>query len=204
MRPVSALESAELRRALAETADPLLAYFERRVTPTADAADLLAETMLQAWRRASELPAEGAVRQRMWLFTIAANVLANHRRSDRRRRRLAERLRLHVGATTTPASDHADRIALRDAVHHLKKEQRELVTLIHWDGFSLVEAAELLRLNTSTARSRYAAARESLRRSLSEEVTGPPALGPQQRRARTRSPVVKPLPVAQVAGVTTD
>jgi RNA polymerase sigma-70 factor (ECF subfamily) len=165
---VSGLEAAELRRALTETADSLLAYFERRVTPSADAADLLAETMLQAWRRASDFPMEAAARQRMWLFTIAGNVLANHRRSDRRRRRLAERLRLQLGATTTAATDHADHLALRDAVHDLKKEQRELVMLIHWDGFSMVEAAALLRLNASTARSRYAAARKSLRQSLSE------------------------------------
>ena len=38
--------------------------------------------------------------------------------------------------------------------------------LIHWDGLTIIEAAELLGLNASTARSRYAAARASLREAL--------------------------------------
>ncbi len=41
--------------------------------------------------------------------------------------------------------------------------------LIHWDGFTIVEAAEILGLNPSTARSRYAAARELLRDALVDE-----------------------------------
>jgi RNA polymerase sigma-70 factor, ECF subfamily len=44
--------------------------------------------------------------------------------------------------------------------------------LIHWDGFTIVEAAELLGLNASTARSRYAAARQILREALTEQ-SGP-------------------------------
>jgi RNA polymerase sigma-70 factor (ECF subfamily) len=40
--------------------------------------------------------------------------------------------------------------------------------LIHWDGFSVVEAAELLGLNPSTARGRYAAARTALREALAD------------------------------------
>ena len=44
--------------------------------------------------------------------------------------------------------------------------------LIHWDGLTITEAAELLGLNASTARSRYAAARTTLRQALTlpEEV----------------------------------
>jgi RNA polymerase sigma-70 factor (ECF subfamily) len=38
--------------------------------------------------------------------------------------------------------------------------------LIHWDGFSIVEAAEILGLNASTVRGRYAAAREALKSAL--------------------------------------
>ena len=41
--------------------------------------------------------------------------------------------------------------------------------LIHWDGFTIVEAAEILGLNPSTARSRYAAARELLRDALIDQ-----------------------------------
>jgi len=156
--------TAEFRDALRETADDLLAYFERRLSTRDDAADLLAETMLQAWRRSDAMP-EPLERRRMWLFTIAANVLANHRRSARRRLALADRLRQQLATPIEP--DHAEAIAVREAVLQLHAAQRELVMLIHWDGFTIVAAAEILGLNPSTARNRYAAARDELRRALS-------------------------------------
>lgn len=45
---------------------PFLAYFERRIDGP-DAADLLSETMLTAWRRIDDLPQDD-VEARMWLF----------------------------------------------------------------------------------------------------------------------------------------
>jgi RNA polymerase sigma-70 factor (ECF subfamily) len=163
---MNAQQTALLRDALRQAADDLLAYFERRVSVRADAADLLGETMLQAWRRSRAVPPTPE-RQRMWLFTIAANVLANHRRSARRRLALADRVRQHLATSSEP--DHAEADAVRDAVLRLGPAHRDLVMLVHWDGFSIVEAAELLGLNPSTARSRYAAAREILRTTLSPE-----------------------------------
>lgn len=163
---MSSAHRAELRRALRHDSADLLAYFERRVRSPEDAADLLGETMLQAWRRVDSFPDESPERQRMWLFTIAANVLANHRRSLRRRTGLTERLRSHLAAAAPP--DPAEAITVRDAVLHLDDAHRELVMLIHWDGFSIVEAAEILGLNPSTARGRYAAARAVLRTALTE------------------------------------
>lgn len=49
--------------------------------------------------------------------------------------------------------------------------------LVHWDGFTLLAAAELLGVNASTARSRYAAARETLRAALGEVEPRPPGAG---------------------------
>lgn len=162
----------ELRAALRRSADDLLRYFERRVAVPEDAADLLAETMTTAWRRVEKLPVEPE-RQRMWLFTIAAHVLANGLRSRRRARRLGERLKQTMTQAQIP--DHTEAHAVRDAVLRLRDAHRELVMLVHWDGLTLVEAAELLGLNPSTARSRYAAARDQLRLALEghAETVGP-------------------------------
>jgi len=160
----------EVRGFLSQNADDLLAYFERRVHVREDAADLLGETLLQVWRRHDALP-DDATRQRMWLFTIAAHVLANHRRSGRRKVALANRLRDQVSVTPMQP-DLGEQAAVRDAVLHLHDAHRELIMLIHWDGFNVVEAAEVLGLNPSTARGRYAAARTALREALAE-VTCP-------------------------------
>ena len=57
---------------------------------------------------------------------------------------------------------------MRAAVAALPEEQRELVMLVHWDGFGIAEAATLLGVNPSTARGRYAAARARLARALAQ------------------------------------
>ena len=164
---MTAGHEAGLLEALQGTAPDLLAYFERRVQPREDAADLLSEVMTQAWRRVDALPSD-VERRRMWLFTIAHNVLFNHARTNRRRSALTERIRQQLADEPTP--DHSETAAVRDVVRRLPHAQRELVMLIHWDGFSIREAAELLGLNPSTARSRYAAAREALQRSFEPET----------------------------------
>lgn len=113
--------------ALDENARDLLAYLERR-HPGGEAADLLAETMTTAWRRVEDLPHE-PVQARMWLFGIARNVLANGQRSERRRWRLADRLRLVLRPKTEQAADEG--LAVRDAVDRLPTDLAELVRLVH-------------------------------------------------------------------------
>ena len=61
----------------------LLGYALRRVGSPEDAADVVAETMLVAWRRIDEVPADGTAR--LWLYGVARRVLANHRRGQVRR-----------------------------------------------------------------------------------------------------------------------
>ncbi|MGN0063246.1 MAG: RNA polymerase sigma factor [Nocardioides sp.] len=164
-----ASRAAALRAALEVTSPDLLAYFVRRVHVREDAADLLAETMLQAWRRVDDVPVEPE-RGRMWLFTAAAHVLANHRRTLRRRGALADKVRAHLAEPVAPDAAEAstEAVVVREAVRRLDDAHRELVMLVHWDGLTLVEAAEVLGLNPSTARGRYAAARDALRAALAD------------------------------------
>lgn len=164
--PGSTAEAAELRRALEENGRDILAYFERRLSERQDAADLLSETAMTAWRRVDTLPLRDGTTQRMWLFGIARLVLGNHRRGRRRRSAMVERLRDALRLVPAAAADPAVGLVVRDAVQRLRDEHRELVLLVHWDGFSLAEAAELLGLNHSTARGRYAAACATLREVL--------------------------------------
>ncbi|WP_432522829.1 RNA polymerase sigma factor [Kineococcus sp. SYSU DK006] len=61
--------------------------------------------------------------------------------------------------------------AVREAVGMLPAPQRELVMLVHWDGFSLAEAAAVMGVPASTVRTRYATARVTLARLLQREPT---------------------------------
>ncbi|MFJ2552485.1 RNA polymerase sigma factor [Microbacterium sp. NPDC087591] len=160
-------DSARLTRALERSAGDILAYLERRVGVD-DAPDLLGETMVVAWRRVGELPDESE-RARMWLFGIARGTLLNHARGARRRWALADRIRLQVrGDLSAPAADAGAEV--RDAIARLAPDEAEIVRLVHWDGFSLADAAELLGVPASTARGRYQRAKSELRVALSVEA----------------------------------
>lgn len=163
---------ARVTSALASAWDDLLAYLRRRVDAE-DAADLLAETMVTAWRRRTDLPA-GDEEARMWLFGIARNTLLHHHRGEVRRWRLADRFRTLIASEppVAPAPDAGAEV--RDAIDRLPADLAELVRLVHWDGFSLVEAAQLTGIPASTARGRYQRAKEVLREALttSEALRG--------------------------------
>jgi RNA polymerase sigma-70 factor (ECF subfamily) len=161
----SALET-RLEQAYIANAPDLLSYFGRRVHIPADAADLLSETFVVAWRRADRLPADPE-QTRMWLFGVARRVLANAARGDIRRSGLADRLRAHL---ETRPSEHVDGDALdiRAALDALPDDQSELVRLVLWDGFTMPEAATILGIRETTARGRYQRARARLRELLRE------------------------------------
>ena len=150
--------------ALAGASADLLSFFRRRVLPE-DAADLLAETSVIAWRRVDDLPEEEE-RARMWLFGIARHVLLNHARGEIRRWRLADRVRDLLARQQPPAAGPDEGAEVRDAIARLDPDLAELVRLVHWEGFSLVEAAEVMGVPASTARGRYQRAREELRAAL--------------------------------------
>ena len=99
------------------------------------------------------------------MFGIARNLLLNAERGRRRRSRLTARLRARL-AESTDAAAADDGLAVRDAIARLDPESAELIRLVHWDGFSLADAAELLGIPASTARSRYQRAKGSLRAML--------------------------------------
>jgi RNA polymerase sigma factor (sigma-70 family) len=158
---------------LAETTGPrVLAYLSRRVDPPGDAADVLAEVLATAWRRVADLPADDE-EAAAWLFGIARGTLANYRRGQTRRHALADRLRAHLEHRLREAAPPADEtVAVRDALTRLPADDRELLTLVAWDGLRTDEAAALLGITPAAARQRLVRARRRLRAKL-DEATGP-------------------------------
>lgn len=172
-------EAERFSEALRIGSPDLLKYLQRRLS-LEDAADALADVMLTAWRRVGALP-RTAEESRMWLFGIARNVLSNSTRAENRRADLSGRLRGVLATTPTeghPADEGAD---VRDAIARLAPEQAELIRLIHWDGFSITEAGQLLGVPASTARTRYQRAREDLR----SKLAAPPARDDDDKPLRT-------------------
>jgi RNA polymerase sigma-70 factor (ECF subfamily) len=152
-----------LERAIEDAAPALLGYFVRRVDVAEDAADLVSETMIAAWKSSRRMPRDPE-EARMWLFGVARNVLRHYVRSVSRRDALVMRLGQAVSAARPPDGDTA--LDVRAAVEALPENLAELIRLVHWDGFSIEQAASHLRIPASTARGRHSRARQLLQESL--------------------------------------
>lgn len=166
---VSADDAFEMAYRSSGTA--VLGYALRRSVSREDALDVVAETFAIAWRRRTDMPAEPQ-EVRPWLFGIARRCLANAARSTRRADRLGARLAgaLADAALPDPSALHeirAESRLVREALEQLPADDRELVTLIAWEGLTSAGAAAVLGLSAGTARVRLHRARTRLRAVLS-------------------------------------
>jgi RNA polymerase sigma-70 factor (ECF subfamily) len=174
------LAEARFRKLYADHGREILAYALRRVHDPEDAADVLAETFLVAWRRSADIPA--GPQARLWLYGVARRTLANHRRGELRRTRLNERLRAELDDAISdwaPPDDGAGEALA--ALGRLDPRDRELLRLTAWEELSPRQAATVLGLSAVAARSRLHRARRRLRRELENS-------GPDLQRQGTSNP----------------
>jgi RNA polymerase sigma-70 factor, ECF subfamily len=153
-------------RLFADAERELLAYVLRRVERSEDAADVVAETFLVAWRRLDSVPAGDEAR--LWLYGVARRQLANQRRGQLRRSRLADRLRAELPVTVAGAAGPEDHriAAVRAALARLDEEDREILRLSSWEGLKPAEIAAVVGVPGVTVRSRLHRARKRLRSEL--------------------------------------
>jgi len=107
---------------------------------------------------------------RPWLYGIATNLIAHHRRSEARRIHATVRLLVRH----PPSDDPTDHVAARldaidswprvaQALTHLPDEERDALLLYAWEELSYDEIATALGVPIGTVRSRINRARQRLR-----------------------------------------
>jgi RNA polymerase sigma factor (sigma-70 family) len=140
-------------------------YVLRRVREPEDAAEIVAETFATLWRRFDASP-QGA-ELRPWLFGVARRLIANQRRGDRRRSALSDRLVENfdrdVFETVGPTEDSS---ALAQAFSALSESDRELLSLVAWEGLTREELAVALDTSRAVVRLRLHRAGKRLRAAL--------------------------------------
>lgn len=163
-----------LEAAFRSEAPSLLGFFIRRVTPAGDAADLVSETFLAAWKSPKRHTIEPEA-MRAWLFGIARKVLSQHRRGRHRRTALSDKLRADLDTDLSAQLDGSDAESdpgltehVRQLIGCLRAIDQEIITLVYWEGFSQEEVAGILGKRAATVRSRLARARTLLREQLDE------------------------------------
>ena len=142
---------------------PICGYTLRRVREPEDAAEVIAETFATLWRRFDRCPQGDELRP--WLFGVARRVIANQRRGERRRSALGERLAANVAPETAIAPDEPPS-GLARAFASLSDSDRELLSLVAWEGLTSEELAVALGTNRAAIRLRLHRARKRLRDAL--------------------------------------
>jgi RNA polymerase sigma factor (sigma-70 family) len=163
---------AEIRAARFEsvfrTAYPrVLAYALRRADNRQEAEEATAETFLIAWRRLDDVPTDSVP----WLFGVARKVLANQRRSARRREAMGPHASLDaaekaVDPTTATDDLVADREAFIAAFASLDERDREVLALTAWEGLRPREGAVVLECTATAFSIRLHRARRRLMKEL--------------------------------------
>lgn len=146
-----------------------------------DAQDAVAEVFLTAWRRLDDLPEGDAAR--IWLYATARRVIANQRRSVRRRAALQERLTLEAGAAPKDAGADEEETLVHEALRRLAPRDREVLLLSEWEGLSPAQIAAVVGCLTVTARGRLHRSRRRFR-AVFEELRGREASSTQVFRRR--------------------
>jgi RNA polymerase sigma factor (sigma-70 family) len=148
----------------------VVAYCSWRAGSASDAQDAVAEVFMTAWRRLDRIPRGDAAR--VWLYATARRVIANQRRSQRRRVALEERLALEPPPTTSEPSPHGEETVVHDALRRLSARDREVLLLAEWEGLTPAQIAEVVGCLTVTARGRLHRARRRFRDAYEELQNG--------------------------------
>lgn len=145
--------------ALFERYGPEVLAYARRRTDSASADDVTSEVFVIAWRRLDAIPQDPLP----WLLGCARKVLANQRRSARRRDALRDRLESDRRPAGYGLDDEG---VLAQALSRLSDRDRELLLLIAWDGLDHGQAASVLGCSPATVSVRLHRARARLARAL--------------------------------------
>lgn len=158
----------------------VLAYALRRTEDRGSAEEVASETFLIAWRRLDAVPEESL----SWLLGTARRVLANQRRSARRRRPNYSHASVDLGDVPQPGPLPFERVAEREAFAvafaALGDRDRETLSLIAWDGLEVGEAAKVMGCAAPVFSVRLHRARRRLLKEL--EASGH-SLGEANRRS---------------------
>lgn len=160
-------EATSFESMYAECVRLVLAYCLRRTTPS-EAHDATSEVFAIAWRKRHDLP--GGSQTMPWLYGVAANVLRNQARSNRRVRNLTGKLgsqpQRHQPGPEAQVVQRVEHAEVQAAVDSLKPHYSEVIRLVEWEGLPRETVAAMLTVSRATIDQRLHRAYKQLERRL--------------------------------------
>lgn len=140
-------------------------YAARLTKSPADAEDIVQETFLRLWQRASEYSPRARVTT--WLHRIAHNLAVDRLRARGRWQALDEEEEAPISAPQARLIDDQRRAESLDAaLNQLPERQRAALLLVHLHELSGKEAAQVLEISEDALESLLARARRTLKGKL--------------------------------------
>ncbi|RYD80110.1 MAG: sigma-70 family RNA polymerase sigma factor [Sphingobacteriales bacterium] len=138
-----------------------------KIVPVQEVAEeILQETFVKIWQNFSSYDAKKG-RLYTWMLNIARNLAIDKTRStDFKNTTQTQNVDIFVHTTEAPESDttNPEHIGLKEIVETLRVEQKELIDLIYFKGFTQAEAAEKLKMPLGTVKTRVRSAMTELRK----------------------------------------
>ncbi|MGC7097854.1 sigma-70 family RNA polymerase sigma factor [Amycolatopsis lurida] len=155
-----------------ENAIPLRRYVRHLTGDEQLAQDVVQETLLRAWKNRHILEEEVAA-ARAWLYTVARNLVIDHRRSARARLEIGAEC-VPEGTRSDPTDSALDSWLVADALSELTRDHRAVLVRAYYLGHSVAELAASMEVPPGTVRSRLHYGLRALRLALQKRgVTGP-------------------------------
>ncbi|WP_312783336.1 sigma-70 family RNA polymerase sigma factor [Brevundimonas sp.] len=159
-RPVGIVKPADWRYAITGLLPALRAFAFTLSRNSADADDLVQETLTKAWAHRARF--EPGSNLRAWLFTILRN--SWYTGAAKRRREVPDEEGRYAASLTAEASQEwtAELTSLQAALNALPPEHREAIVMVGAAGLSYQEAADISGCAVGTIKSRVNRARHRL------------------------------------------
>ena len=152
----------------------LVNFHYRFVGNKPEAEDLAQDTFIKAYKKFDTLKEPDKLKS--WLFQIARNTVIDFFRKNKNRPFALDSSILENIAGTT-AADYQDHVAnmevskeLDRCIDQLVKEDRAIIKLLYYEGFSYKDISELLHINQNTLKSRLHRARKVLLENIRANV----------------------------------
>jgi RNA polymerase sigma-70 factor (ECF subfamily) len=142
---------------------PMVSKFFAYRTESADVEDLASQVFSIAWQKRDSAPLEHVA---AWLYRIAGNVLANHRRKS------AFRITLPLldNDLLAPSAESLAlaNVSIREAWQVLSSKDRLALSLVALEGLTLEECALVMRISKNAATIRFHRAKKNFEIALKE------------------------------------